>query len=76
LVYDAHRSKVDGILLAHAYAEILQTQDVSQSADTIWDNPVEMGTDFCKFLSEKRAEFLERKQEELKEELGRDLGKN
>jgi hypothetical protein len=64
LVYDAYRRNVDGILLAHAYAEILQTEDVGRGADTIWDNAVEVGTDFCKFLSQKRAEFLQRKQAE------------
>jgi len=65
LVYDAYRGNIDGILLSHPYAEILQIQDVAQSADTIWSDAVATGTEFCDFLSKKLVELYERRQKEL-----------
>lgn len=64
LVYDAYRGQIDGILLAHPYAELLQIEDVAGNPQTLWDNPAGTGIAFCKFLSEKRQEYLERKQKE------------
>lgn len=50
LVHDAHRGEANGILQSHFDAEMLQTEDVATSGDTVWDNLAFSGQRFCKFL--------------------------
>ncbi len=50
LVYDAYRGQVNGILLADAQAEILQTEDVATSVSTVWDDLAASAKRFCEFL--------------------------
>jgi hypothetical protein len=54
LVYDAYRGKQNGILFAHAQAELLQTEDVATSKDTRWNDLEGVGRNFCTFI--ERAE--------------------
>jgi hypothetical protein len=50
LVYDAYRGEENGMLFAHVQAELLQTEDVATSKDTVWGNLEDFGRNFCKFL--------------------------
>jgi hypothetical protein len=50
LVYDAYRGEENGMLFAHEQAEILQTEDVATSNDTVWDDLEAFGRNFCAFL--------------------------
>ena len=49
-LYDAHRGKIDGVLLAHEQAEVLQTEDVATIKATVWHDVAAAGTKFCEFL--------------------------
>jgi hypothetical protein len=50
LICDAYRGEINGILLAHPHAEILQTEDVAMGDSTIWDDLPTSGQRFCDFL--------------------------
>lgn len=50
LVYDAYRGEVNGILFSHEQAELLQTEDVATSKETVWNDLENFGTNFCAFL--------------------------
>jgi hypothetical protein len=50
LVYDAYRGEMNGILLAHEQAELMQTRDVATSSETVWDDLRAFGRNFCEFL--------------------------
>jgi len=65
LVYDAYRGQIDGILLAHPTAEMLQIEDVGGNPKTIWSDVGQTGTEFCKFLDQEAREYYERKRKEL-----------
>jgi hypothetical protein len=52
IVFDAYRGERNGILLARADAEILQTEDVLTNASTVWDNLFESGSVYCEYLEE------------------------
>lgn len=52
LVYDAYRGEVNGILFAHEQAELLQTEDVSTSKETVWGDLEGFGRNFCTFLEQ------------------------
>jgi hypothetical protein len=58
LVYDAHRGEVNGMLFAHEQAELLQTEDVATSKETVWGDVAIAGRKFCEFLdAEIQAKF-------------------
>jgi hypothetical protein len=58
LVYDAYRGEVNGMLFGHEQAELLQTEDVATSRDTLWDDVAAAGKKFCEFLdAEIQAKF-------------------
>jgi hypothetical protein len=58
LVYDAYRGEVNGMLFGHEQAELLQTDDVTTSRDTLWDDVAAAGKTFCEFLdAEIQAKF-------------------
>ena len=58
LVYDAYRGEVNGILLAHEQAELLQTEDVATSKDTVWCDVAAAGSKLCEFIDAKiQAKF-------------------
>jgi hypothetical protein len=50
LAYDAYRGEVDGMLFAHEQAELLQTEDVATSKETVWGNLEGFGRNFCAFI--------------------------
>jgi hypothetical protein len=50
LAYDAYRGEVNGMLFAHEQAELLQTEDVATSKETVWDNLESFGRNFCAFI--------------------------
>ncbi len=50
LVYDAYRGEVNGMLFAHEQAELLQTEDVATSKETVWGDLEGFGRNFCAFL--------------------------
>jgi hypothetical protein len=50
IVYDAYRGEVNGMLFAHEQAELLQTEDVATSKETIWGDLEGFGRNFCAFL--------------------------
>jgi hypothetical protein len=62
LVYDAHRGEVNGMLFGHVQAELLQTEDVATSKETVWDDLEGLGRNFCAFIErvaeEKRLRDL------------------
>lgn len=69
LVYDAYRGEVNGILFAHEQAELLQTEDVATSKETVWGDLEGFGRNFCAFLEraveQKRLrQFAAKKQAE------------
>jgi hypothetical protein len=55
LVYDAYRGEENGMLFAHEQAELLQTEDVATSQDTMWNDLEGFGRNFCEFI-ERAAE--------------------
>jgi hypothetical protein len=50
LVYDAYRGEVNGMLFAHEQAELLQTENVATSKETVWGDLEGFGRNFCAFL--------------------------
>ncbi|MFY9561877.1 MAG: hypothetical protein WAQ52_16705 [Terriglobales bacterium] len=50
IIYDAYRGEINGLLLAHEQAELLQTEDVANSKDTVWGDLAASGKRFCEFL--------------------------
>ena len=50
LVYDAYRGEVNGMLFVHEQAELLQTEDVATSKETVWGDLEGFGRNFCAFL--------------------------
>ncbi len=63
LVYDAYRGEVNDFLLAHEQAEILQTEEVATSAQTVWDDVAAAGRNFCGFLDRAIRARKERSRE-------------
>jgi hypothetical protein len=73
LVYDAYRGEENGILFGHAQAELLQTEDVATSKETVWDDLESFGKNFCTFfervVEQKRLKYIAAKMaEKLKAE--------
>ncbi len=70
LVYDAYRGEENGMLFAHEQAELLQTEDVATSKETIWADLVEFGRNFCAFIEraaeQKRIKDLDAKKKSAK----------
>ena len=65
LVYDAYRGEIGGMLLAHEQAEILQIEDVANSADTTWEDLELSGRQFVNFLNgEIEAKLAKNRQED------------
>jgi len=60
LVYDAHRGEANGILQSHVDAEILETEDVLSSVETVWDDLPASGERFCNFLESEIRSRMER----------------
>ena len=60
LIYDSYRGEVNGILLAHLHAEILQTEDVATSPATIWNDLPVSAQRFCSFLDVEIRSKIER----------------
>lgn len=50
LVYNAQLGEVDGVLQSHFQAEMLQTEDVLNSSETVWADLVESGKVFVRYL--------------------------
>lgn len=50
LVYDAYRGEANGILQSHVDAELLETEDIVISGETVWDDLPASGHRFCDFL--------------------------
>lgn len=50
LVYDAHRGEENGVLQTHFQAEMLQTEDVLNSRDTVWADSVTSGQFFVAYI--------------------------
>src|SRR5262249_15903186 len=50
LGYDAYRGEESGMLFAHEQAELLQTEDVATSEQTVWGDLEGFGRNFCAFL--------------------------
>lgn len=63
LAYDAHRGEINKVLFAHEQAELLQTEDVATSKDTVWDDVVASGQWFCSFLDREIQSKLKREAE-------------
>jgi hypothetical protein len=51
LIYDAYRQKIDGMLWSSEQAELLQTEDVANNTNTVWDDLEGFGRRFCEFLN-------------------------
>lgn len=66
LVYDAYRGEANGILHSHMDAEMLETEDVATSADTVWDDLLASGQRFCDFLDSAIRSKMERDRGEHK----------
>lgn len=60
LVYDAHRGEANGILQSHVDGEILETEDVAMSGETVWDDLAASGQRFCNFLESAIRSKMER----------------
>ena|SRR5690348_13584536 len=60
LVYDASRGEVNGILQSHVDAELLETDDVLNSAETVWDDLPASGQRFCTYLDEELKVYFKR----------------
>jgi hypothetical protein len=60
VVYDAYRGELNGTLLAQAHAELLQTEDVATSKDTVWGDIAASGEKFCNFLDDAIQGKIER----------------
>jgi hypothetical protein len=58
LVCDAQRGELNGMLFSVVEAELLQTEDVRTSGDTVWDNLPATGQWFFNFLESKIRYFL------------------
>jgi len=67
LVDDAYRGEENGILFVHEQAELLQTEDVAASNETVWGDLEAFGKNFCAFLEraveQKRLKDLAAKNE-------------
>jgi hypothetical protein len=67
LVYDAYRGEENGMLFAHEQAELLQTEDVATSKETVWGDLEGFGRNFCAFLEraveQKRLKDLAAKEQ-------------
>lgn len=50
LVYDAYRGEENVMLFAHEQAELLQSEDVATSKETVWGDLEVFGRNFCEFL--------------------------
>ncbi|MFC5863854.1 HNH endonuclease [Acidicapsa dinghuensis] len=50
LVYDAYRGEENGIFFAHIQAELLQTEEVRNDKETVWDDVEHFVGNFCEFL--------------------------
>jgi hypothetical protein len=59
LVYDANRGEVNGILFAHEQAELLQTDDILNSEETVWEDLETFGRNFCEFFDRAIQKYLE-----------------
>jgi hypothetical protein len=72
LVFDSYRGELNGMLVAHIQAEMLQIEDVATSAATVWDNLESTGIHFCRFLESAINAKIERNRRSA----GKDLGKS
>lgn len=50
LLYDAYRNQLDGFLVAHEQAELLQIGDIATSSETVWNHLGAFGRNFCEFI--------------------------
>jgi len=66
IVCDAQRGELNGMLFSVVEAELLQTEDVATSKDTVWDNPVASGQWFVKFLGASIRYYFEQKRKATK----------
>lgn len=60
LGYDAYRGEVNEFLQSPHDAEILETEDVFTSRETVWDDLPASGERFCKFLESEIRSKMER----------------
>ncbi len=68
LVCDAQRGEVNGMLFSVVEAELLQTEDVYNSKETVWDDLPASGAWFLNFLDGRIKQLLAQKAEEKKPE--------
>jgi hypothetical protein len=62
IVCDAQRGELNGMLFSVVEAELLQTEDVATSKDTVWDNLELSGRWFVDFLDASVRHYLAQKQ--------------
>jgi hypothetical protein len=60
LVYDAHRGEANDSLQSHVDAEILETEDVLTSGETVWNDLPAAGERFCNYLESEIRSKMER----------------
>lgn len=66
IVCDAQRGELNGMLFSVVEAELLQTEDVATSSDTVWDNLALSGKWFVDFLDASIRYYLAQKQKSVK----------
>lgn len=66
IVCDAQRGELNGMLFSVVEAELLQTEDVATSKDTVWDNLELSGRWFVDFLDVSVRYYLAQKQKSAK----------
>jgi hypothetical protein len=66
IVCDAQRGELNGMLFSVVEAELLQTEDVATSKDTVWDNGELAGKWFLEFLDASIRHYLAQKQKAAK----------
>jgi HNH endonuclease len=60
LAYDAFRGEINGVLQSHVDAELLETDDVLNSADTVWSDLAASGQRFCNYLDAEVKAYFKR----------------
>jgi hypothetical protein len=68
IVCDAQRGELNGMLFSVVEAELLQTEDVATSKDTVWDNLELSGRWFVGFLESSIRYYFAQKQKAAKAE--------
>jgi HNH endonuclease len=67
LVNDAHRGELNVVLQSHVDVEMLETEDVATSDETVWDDLAASAERFCKFLDSEIQSKMERDRAKVSE---------